>query len=123
MGHEENDPRINITPEINMLSQLNTLTTENFFVVFISALLFTVHICLFFDISRFQKYPLSDLNYINAGILSALITTAAFYTVNISSMTHKVMLIAVIAFISATTITLTLQRLLNWLFHRKQKSA
>lgn len=105
-----------------MLNQLNTLTATNAFVFFIFALLITQHLCLFFDISRFQKHPLSQLNYVNAGILSALITTAAFYTVRLSSMTHKVMLIAVIAVISATTITLTLQRVSDWLFQRNSKT-
>jgi len=106
-----------------MLSQLNTLTLANAFVVFLFALLFTAHICLFFDISRFQKHPLSKLNYMNSGILSALIMTGSFYTVRLSSMTHKITLIVTIGFISATTITLTLQRFSNWIFHRKQVSA
>ncbi|TDR17413.1 hypothetical protein [Marinicella litoralis] len=103
-----------------MLSQLNTLTPTNAFVVFIYALLFTVHISLIFDLSKFQKYPLSKLNFTNAGILSALITTGSFYSIRLSSMTHKFILIAVIGFISASAITLTLQKFINQLFPREQ---
>jgi hypothetical protein len=111
-----------MTPEIDMLSQLNTLTTANAFVVFTFALLFTGHVCLFFDLSRFQKQPLSNLNYVNSGILSALITTGSFYTVRLSSMTHKMILIAAIGLLSATAITLTIQRLSNRLFNSEKTS-
>lgn len=105
-----------------MLSQLNTLTAANAFVVFICAVLFTAHICLFFDISRFQKHPLSKINYPIAAMLSALITTIAFYTIKLSSMTYKVVLLAVIGFVLATAITLTLQRFSDWIFHRNQET-
>gem|GEM_PF-1542682 len=105
-----------------MLNQLNTLTTANAFVVFIYALLFTSHVCLFFDISRFQKYPLSKLNFMNSGFLSALITTGSFYAVTLSSMSHKIMLITSIGFISATAITLTLQRFSILMLRQKQPS-
>lgn len=103
-----------------MLNQLNTFNATNAVVVFIYALLFTQHVCLFFDLSRFQKYPLSQLNYVNAGLLSALITTACFFTLRFSSMTHKVMWMAAIGFVSATVITLTLQRLSGWVFPGEQ---
>jgi len=105
-----------------MLSQLNTLTAANTFVVFICALLFTAHICLFLNVSRFQKYPLSDLNYINAGIMSALMTTTAFYTINFSSNTIKFIVLTAIGSITATVITLTLQRFINRVFHREKAS-
>ncbi len=120
LGHAENDSIFKMTQEIIMLSQLNTLTPTNAFVVFIYALLFTVHISLIFDLSKFQKYPLSKLNFTNAGILSALITTGSFYSIRLSSMTHKFILIAVIGFISASAITLTLQKFINQLFPREQ---
>ncbi len=106
-----------------MLSQLNTFTAADVFVVFIYAFLYTEHICLFFDISKFQKHPLSSFNYVNAGILSALITTGSFYTIRLSSVTHKLMLLAAIGFVSATAITMTLQRMSNRLFHRNVAAA
>ena len=113
-------PVLPTTAEINMLSQLNTFTIEHAFEVFIFALLFTGHVCLFFDLSRFQKLPLSNLNYVGSGVLSALITTGCFYAVSLSSMTDKIVLITAIGFISATAITLTIQRISNRLFHRNK---
>jgi hypothetical protein len=106
-----------------MLSQFNTFTAANAVVVFIYALLFTGHVCLFFDLSRFQKIPLSNFNYVGSGVLSALITTGSFYVVSLASMTHKIILITAIGFISATAITLTIQRITNRVFHRKTASA
>lgn len=106
-----------------MLSELNTFTAENSFVFFLFALLFTQHVCLFFDISKFQKYPLSRLNYVIAGILSALVTTASFYTIRLSSMTANFILVTVIGFISATAITLSLQKLSDFMFNRENVSS
>ncbi len=103
-----------------MLSELNTFTAENAFVFFLFTLLFTQHVCLFFDISKFQKYPLSQLNYVNAGVLSALVTTASFYTIRLSSTTANFILVTVIGFISATAITLSLQKLSNLMFKREK---
>ena len=123
MSHNKNDTKIIITPEINMLSQFNTFTTANAFVVFIYALLFTGHICLFFDLSRFQKHPLSRLNYVISGVLSALITTGSFYSIRLSSMTHKIMLISATGFIAATAITLTLQRLTNSVLNPQEEAS
>jgi hypothetical protein len=106
-----------------MLSELTTLTAENAFVFFLFALLFTGHVCLFFDISKFQKYPLSHLNYVNAGILSALVTTVSFYTIRLSSTTANFILVTVIGFISATAITLSLQKLSDLMFNRENVSS
>lgn len=105
-----------------MLNQFNTSTITHVIEIFLYTLLYTAHICLFLNISRFQKYPLSDLNYINAGIMSALITTGAFFTIRFSSMTYEIMLIAGTGFISATAITLTLQRVANLMFKREKET-
>jgi hypothetical protein len=109
---------IDNTTEINMLNQLSTFTAANAVVVFIFAVLLTQHVCLFFDLSRFQKMPLSDLNYFNAGLLSALITTGCFFTLRLPSLTHKIVSVAAIGFLAATVITLTLQRLVNKVLKR-----
>ena len=103
-----------------MLNQLNTFSATHAVVVYIYALLFTQHICLFLDLSRFQKHPLGPLNYLNAGLLSALITAVSFFTLRFSSLTHKVMWVAVIGFVSAAVITLTLQRLSHAVFSRQK---
>jgi hypothetical protein len=59
---------------------------------------------------------------VGSGILSALMTTGSFYAIKLSSMTDKIMLTAAIGFISATAITLSLQRLTNRVFHRETAS-
>ena len=106
-----------------MFNQLNTFNATNAIVVFIYALLFTQHVCLFVDLSRFQKYPLSHLNYMNAGLMSALVTAGCFFTLGFLSGTNKIMCVTAIGIVSATAITLTLQRLSNWVFLREKVSA
>lgn len=106
-----------------MINQLNSFNAANLFVVFINALLYTQHICLFLDLSKFQKYPLTKFNYGNAGILSAVIATVAFFSLKVSSKPHKIMWVAVIGFVSATALTLCLQRVSDSIFQSSKAAA
>ena len=93
-----------------MLNSFSTSATAHAIEIFIYALLYTGHICLFFNTAGCRTKPLSDLNYMNAVILSALITTVASYAVVFASTIRKLLLLAVIGFIATAIIPLTLQK-------------
>lgn len=96
-----------------MLNQFSTSATAHAVEIFVYALLYTGHICLFFNTAGCRTKPISDLSYMSAALLSALIILIASYAVNFASTALNLMVLAVIGFIAATVITLSLQKIMN----------
>ena len=92
-----------------MFEQFQIFTLSNAFQVYLYILFFTSHICLFVDLSKFQKHPMRKLTYSLACISSAIVPTLVFYTTNFSSLIRKYTVLTVIAILFSILFSLTFQ--------------
>ncbi len=95
---------------VGVVSHASIYTAAGHFMFY---LLVTAHVCLFVDLSPWQKYPLSKLNYLIASVLAAAIPSVitSFATISSSSIELGVGLVS--AFTLSIFITLSLQQIIN----------
>ena len=81
---------------------------------FIWILAFSVHVCLLFDASRWQKHPTCKLNYLLASIVSALFGLVALLSMTQLNTFAQWTIALFVTTIMGLLITANIQRVLKY---------
>lgn len=84
--------------------------SEEFLFVF----LFSLHVCLLFDVSPLQKRPVCKLNFIIGSVIATIPTMTFSYLTDISAPMERFSILAGITFFSSILVISSIQRFLDY---------